>query len=62
MFQEEDDLTGPLEDRSCTDILFLLFFAAFLIGMVSQFRCLWNKTLIEQDLKDFPILLLVMKS
>jgi len=35
--EEEDDLTGPLEDRSCTDILFLLFFAAFLVGMIVLF-------------------------
>ena len=32
---EEEDMDGPLEDRSCTDIIFLVFFAAFLIGMVS---------------------------
>jgi len=35
--EEDDELTGPLEDRSCTDILFLIFFAAFLIGMVVLF-------------------------
>lgn len=35
--EEEEDLTGPLEDRSCTDILFLIFFAAFLIGMIVLF-------------------------
>ena len=33
---EEEDMDGPLEDRSCTDIIFLLFFAAFLVGMVSR--------------------------
>ena len=27
-------MDGPLEDRSCTDILFLAFFAAFMVGMV----------------------------
>ena len=31
---EEEDLEGPMEDRSCTDIIFLVFFAAFLVGMV----------------------------
>ena len=31
---EEEDLDGPMEDRSCTDIIFLVFFAAFLVGMV----------------------------
>ena len=30
-------MEGPLEDRSCTDILFLLLFAAFLVGMVTLF-------------------------
>ena len=34
---EEEDMDGPLEDRSCTDILFLAFFAAFLVGMVRKF-------------------------
>ena len=31
---EEEDLDGPMEDRSCTDIIFLVLFAAFLVGMV----------------------------
>lgn len=32
--EEEDLEDGPLEDRSCTDIIFLVFFAVFLVGMV----------------------------
>ena len=40
---EEEDMDGPLEDRSCTDIIFLAFFAAFLIGMVSSKYSYQNK-------------------
>ena len=40
---EEEDMDGPLEDRSCTDIIFLAFFAAFLIGMVSSKYSYRNK-------------------
>ena len=31
---DEEDMDGPLEDRSCTDIIFVILFAVFLIGMV----------------------------
>ncbi|XP_075240042.1 choline transporter-like protein 1 [Convolutriloba macropyga] len=31
--QEEEDFNGPLSDRSCTDIIFLFLFAAFITGM-----------------------------
>ena len=33
---EEEDMDGPLEDRSCTDIIFVILFAVFLIGMVQN--------------------------
>ena len=32
--EEEGDLDGPMEDRSCTDIIFFVLFGAFLVGMV----------------------------
>jgi hypothetical protein len=30
----DDDFTGPNKDRSCTDILCLALFVAFMVGMV----------------------------
>jgi len=34
---DEEDMDGPLDDRSCTDIIFLALFAAFLVGMFILF-------------------------
>ncbi|XP_063713972.1 choline transporter-like protein 1 [Symsagittifera roscoffensis] len=31
--EKEEEFTGPLSDRSCTDVVFLLLFAAFIAGM-----------------------------
>ena len=36
--EEEEDLEGPMEDRSCTDIIFFVLFGAFLVGMVRLSR------------------------
>ncbi len=33
--QKDPDFNGPIGNRSCTDIIFLLFFIAFIGGMVS---------------------------
>ena len=32
--EDEEDMDGPLEDRSCTDVIFFVLFGAFLVGMV----------------------------
>ena len=34
---EEDEFEGPLKHRSCTDVICFIFFAAFIVGMVSLF-------------------------
>ena len=34
--EDEEDMDGPLEDRSCTDVIFFVLFGAFMVGMVSQ--------------------------
>jgi len=34
---EEDLLEGPMENRSCTDVIFFVLFAAFLVGMFFLF-------------------------
>ena len=47
---EEEDLDGPMEDRSCTDIIFLVLFAAFLVGMVIRITC---KTHIIKVIREF---------
>ena len=33
LFQDEE-LSGPMDDRSCTDVIFFILFAAFMVGMV----------------------------
>ncbi|XP_023347986.1 choline transporter-like protein 1, partial [Eurytemora carolleeae] len=35
--EEEEELEGPMENRSCTDVIFLILFIAYIIGMIILF-------------------------
>jgi hypothetical protein len=48
---EEDEFEGPLKHRSCTDIICLIIFVAYIIGMVKNFVIL-----AKQSLKVYPII------